>query len=133
MPTERYALAGQYKIRFKPRAPGAVLDYSIDFGAMVADIAPTTLLSVAWSVVAVPGDPKPLTVVSQSLAANVSVVRLTAGNPLSEYSVRVQCSWSDGETTVVSFALPIDFLPNAGALFPIGVPSAEIFGLPTIH
>jgi hypothetical protein len=132
MSAERNAVAGTYPIRFKPKTPGAALDYTLDFSAMILDAAPATLLGVAWSIVAIAGDATPLAIVAQSLTGSVSVVRLSGGVALESYSVRGQCSWSDGETSVVSFVLPIDYAPNRSNLFPLGIASAELFGIPTI-
>ncbi len=129
----RYALAGDYAIRFQPKPPGATHDYEIDFTSLLAQQSPATVSGVAWSVAAIAGDSAPLTVASQSFDGTRSIVRLSRGVPLETYSVRGQVSWSNGETSVVAFALPIAALPNALAIFPTSIASVETFGIATVH
>jgi hypothetical protein len=107
MTLERYAVAGAYPIRFKAKQPTETQDYTLDFGPLAALAAPTTLTGVAWSVAPLTGDATPLTISSQPFVANVSTVRLSAGSALVQYTVSGVCTWSDGESTVVFFALPI--------------------------
>lgn len=133
MTIQRYALAGDYEIRFPAKPRGASLSYTIDFGVQLILYAPFTISGVSWSIVSISGDPMPLTIVSQSYALGLAVVQIAAGVPLETYSVRAQISWSDGETDVIEFQLPIAFDANLTALFPIGIPSLETFGIPTVH
>ena len=133
MIASRYAVVGDYEIRFQPKPRGASLAYTLDFGTQLIRYAPATISGVSWSVVSVAGDAFPLTIVSQSFALDVSTVQLASGTPLESYSVRGQVSWSDGETDVVEFTLPIAFDANLTALFPSGIPSLETFGTPTLH
>lgn len=133
MIASRYALAGDYPIRFQSKPPGAAHDYTIDFTAMLAAETPVTISAVVWSVVAIAGDSAPLTIVSQSFSNPLAVVRLSRGVPLETYSVRGQVSWSNGETSVVSLELPIASLPNAAVIFPSSIASVETFGIATVH
>jgi len=132
MVSERYALAGDYLIRFGHKPPGAVLDYEVDFALQLIDYTPHTILDVVWSVVAVAGDARPLAMASQSFAAGLATFRLSAGTPLQAYELRGQVSWSDGETDVVAVTIPIAYLPNDTVLFPAGIETGERFGLPTV-
>ena len=131
--TYSYAMVGDYAIRFAPKARGASLAYSFDFTSQLAQYAPAVVSGVTWTVVAVAGDAFPLAIVAQSFALGISTVQLAGGSPLVSYSVRGQVSWSDGETDVIQFTLPIAFDPNVATLFPFGIESLETFGIPVVH
>lgn len=108
----------QIEIIFGTKDAADTKDYFIGFAATLAAQAPGVLLtSLTWSVVAIPGDLTPLSIVAHSedyadpldTASGIvgSTIRLTAGTENSTYIVRCHVLFSDGETDTVSFFLPI--------------------------
>ncbi len=100
------------QLRMPAQDPDAVLDYRIEFDDLIASLPDgVSLTGCTWTTVPIPDDARPLTVIAQANAPDLTYteLRLALGTLHSDYRVRALLSYSDGEIEPLSFMLEIGY------------------------